>query len=142
MDGYRRNRLLVSHAAKLFIVDRRENCRRLPANGTSRIASQVELTKFDFERVEVKQASNQWFTDAENQLDRLDRLQHADDSGQHAQHACLRAVRNRLRWRRFRKKAAITWPAQVWREHGRLSFETKYRAVYIWLLSENTDVVG
>ena len=66
------------------------------------------------------------------QLDCFERLQRPDDSWQHAEHACFRAVRHRARRRRFRKKAAITRTAEVWREDGRLAVEAENRAVDVW----------
>src|SRR6266480_8065086 len=142
MDGYCRYGLFVARSAKLIVINRCKDRWILTANWTLRIAPQIELSKFDLECVEVKQPSNQGLANTDNELDRLNGLQHSDYPGQHSEHARLRAVRYRIRRRGFRKKAPVAGSAQVRREHGRLPFEPKYRAVHIWLLLENTDVVG
>src|SRR5436190_3097116 len=90
----------------------------------------------------MEETSNKGFTNSHNQFDRLNCLQHADDSRQDAEHARLRAVWDRIRRRRFRKKAAVARPAQVRREHRCLTLKTEYRAINVWLPRKNADVVG
>ena len=53
----------------------------------------------------------------------------------------MRAVWNRLGWRWLGKKAAIARPAQVRREHRRLTLKAEYRAVDVRLARKNADVV-
>src|SRR6476660_3996485 len=142
MNGYRRDRFNGASPAKLIVINRCKDRWILAANRTLRVAPQIKLPKLDLERVEVDEASYQGLSDADDELDRLNRLEAPNNSGQHAHHARLRAVRTRVRWRRLPKKAAVAWPAQRRRERGGLSFETKYRAVHIWLLIENTNVIG
>ena len=89
--------------AKFFVIDRRENCWILPANRTLGIASQVKLSEFHSQRVEVEETSDERLTDADDQLDRLNRLQHPDNARQDTEHSCLRAVWYRARRRRLRK---------------------------------------
>ena len=69
------------------------------------------------------------------------RLQRPDDSRQHAEHACFRAVRHRARRRRFRKKTAITRTAEMRREDSRLSVEAKNRSVDVRLAREDANVI-
>src|SRR2546426_10345836 len=98
--------IVVPHGArpaKFFVIDRRENCWILPANGTLRIASQVKFSEFHSQRVEVEETSDERFTDADDQLDRLNRLQHPDNARQDAEHSRLRAVWYCVRRRWLRK---------------------------------------
>src|SRR6266542_2932564 len=130
------------HTAKLVVVNRRKDCRVFAANGTLSIAPQVKLPKFNLERVEMKQTSNQELADAHNQLDRLNRLQHADNPRQNTEHARLRAVWDCVWWRRLRKTAPVAGSAQVRCKHSRLALESEYRAVDVWFSRKNADVVG
>ena len=105
------------------------------------IAPQVQLSKFNLERIEVEQASNQRLAYADDQLDGLNCLQQANDPRQNAEHARLRAVRDCVWRRRLWKKAPVARPAQVRRKHSRLPLEPEYRAVHVGFSGENTDVV-
>src|SRR5205814_9136388 len=141
LRGHRRDRSFVAHSAKLFVVNRREDCWIFAADRTLRIASQVELAKYYLKRIEMEKTSNEYLADAQNQFQCFNRLQHSDYARQNAKHARLRAVGNGLRWRRLRKKTSIAWAAQMRREHHCLSFKAKYRAVDIGLACKNTDIV-
>src|SRR5438874_7033814 len=89
----------------------------------------------------MKQTGGKRVPGADNQLQRFCRLDESDDPPEHTEHARFRAARRGAgRWR-FREQAAVTRPSEMRRENARLAFETKNRAIDIWLAREDTNVV-
>ncbi len=129
-----------SDAAKLFIVDQFLDRRLLPANGTLRILTQLELAKLHGPRVKQQQTIDQQIFSTENNLDRFVRLDRADDPGQHAEHATFSTRRHKSGRRRLRIQAAVA-RALLGPEHARLPFKPEDRAVNIWLAAQHTRIV-
>src|SRR5882724_5959747 len=127
--------------AKLFVVDRFRDCRPFTTNRALRVAPHVKLAEFHLQRVEMQQASDKCFADAEDQLDRFDCLHHPDDPRKDAENARLGAIRDCPWSGRLRKQTAITRTTQMRCENGGLSIEAKNGAVNIWLARKNADVV-
>ena len=88
----------------------------------------------------VQQAPDERLAFAENQLDDLRRLDHADQPGQDAEHAALRAGRNEARRRRFRVEAAVA-RTLFGRKDTRLAFKAKNRTVGVRLAGEHAGVI-
>src|SRR3954451_12801860 len=86
----------ASSRAELGVVDVFGDGRVLAADGACGVLLQPDLAELGRERVEEQQPADQRLADPEQQLDRLARLQRADDAGQHAEHAALRAARCEL----------------------------------------------
>src|SRR5437879_1011714 len=129
------------NSAKLFIINRRRNCWRIPTNRTLRIAPQFKFPKFHFERFEMQKASDERLSNSENKFYRLDRLHHPDNPRQHAENARLGATRD-CPWRWWLwEKAAVTGAAQMRGEDSALSVKTKDGAINIRPPHKNANVV-
>src|SRR5207248_10920439 len=89
--GRRSSGGLPGAGAELDVVDVVRDRRVLAADGAGRIAADRDLVELRGQRVEQEQPADKGFADSEQELQRLARLQRADDSGEHAEHAALRA---------------------------------------------------
>ena len=90
----------------------------------------------------MHEAADEWFANTHDQFDGLNRLHDADHSWQNAQHATLGAAwHHAWRWR-LGVEATVARASQVRGKNRALSVEAEDRAVDVWLLEKNTDVVA
>ena len=132
----------LRNAAEGLVVD--EVCDRwiFRAHGTARILADFKLAEFHLQRVKVHEAADEWFANTHDQFDGLNRLHDADHSWQNAQHATLGAAwHHAWRWRLW-VEATVARASQVRGKNRALSVEAEDRAVDVWLLEKNTDVVA
>ena len=101
--------------AELHIILQLRHRRALPAHGTVLLPSaEPHCPEPAGQPVKQQQALRVGGAEAgTQQSDRLQRLQRADDAGNDPQDAAVRAVGDRLRWRRAGEEAPVAGPARV-----------------------------
>src|SRR6516164_7350815 len=109
---------------------------------TLRVAPQFELAEFHVQGIIQQQAVQQRRAGTERQFEYLGGLDQSDNPRQYPQNPAFSATGNQPRWRRFGIEATVARSAQMWREYGRLAFESENRAVHIWLFQQHTSVIG
>ena len=127
-------------AAELVVVDQLGDGRMRAADRAVGILAQLQRAEVHAQRVDQQQAADQRLADAEDQLDDLGRLDDADEAGQNAEHATLRAGGNEPGRRRLRVEAAIA-RAFLGGEDAGLSFEAEDGAVGVGLADQDAGVV-
>src|SRR5690348_17989181 len=105
-----------------------------------RVAIELQFLKLGAKRVEREQTPDEWFALFQNELDGFAGLKHADDAGQNAQHARLRAAWRERHWRRLRIEAAIAGTI-VGLEDGKLAFKAVDAAMYDGLVGDDRSVI-
>src|SRR5207249_8192539 len=98
--AHRNRREVRCNAAELLVIDRFGYRRRIATDWTLWIAPEIEFAKFHFQGVEIEKPAEERFAHAQNQFDRFVCLNRSNDSWKHAEHTCLRAIRNRA-WRQI-----------------------------------------
>src|SRR5438552_3879066 len=139
--GAARALLRAGDAAERFVVDELVDRGRLAAQRTMGVLLELEHRELHREGVEEEEPSDERLADAEDELDRLDGLDRAEDAGEHAEDAALRAARDEPGRRRLRVKTTIARPLPRV-EDARLTLETEDARVHVRLSLERRDVVA
>ena len=126
----RHQRAAHRRVAELDVVDVLGDRRVVAADRAVGVAAHRDLVERRPERVEEEQSPGERVAAAEDELERLVRLERADDPGQHAEDAALRAARRELGRRRLREEAAVARAARRGVEHRDLALEAEDRAVH------------
>src|SRR6266478_2836680 len=137
-------RLSVSlgQAAKLLVVDQFMNCRVLATDRAIRVLAHLEFAKSHFQSIETDQSPDERLTRPKDELHCLDRLHYTDHSRQYPKHAALGTTGNHSGRRRLGKHTPIAGTTEVWGKNGALTIKPENRSVNVWLLRQNTNVVG
>src|SRR6267154_3417451 len=130
----------AAHATEFVVIDQLGDRAMRTAHRAIWIFAQLEFAEFHSESVKQEQASYEIIPAAKNQLDGFRCLDGADDSGQNAKDAALRARKYKPSRGRFRIEAAVARAIRH-AENSGLSFEAEDRAVNIWFAEQNAGVV-
>ena len=120
------------NTAELVVVDQFGDRRVRAADRAVGILAQLQRAEGHAQCVDQQETAHKGLSYLQNQLDRLGRLDHADQAGQNAEHATLRAARHQARRRRLRVQAAVARALRQ-AEHARLALKAEDRSVGVRL---------
>ena len=113
---------------------------RIRTHGTSRVSTECHLAPRHLKRIEDLQATREGRADTKDQFDRLHGLGGSDDPGKRAEHAALRAVRDKT-WRWGLPEEAAIARTSLGGEHGDLPLPAEDRPVHVRRPQQHTRIV-